>query len=277
MSWVGLRHKGVEVLFPEEWNAAVDALNDLYGWLTDGTNDINVADVYAAYGYFSGLVYSGGKPVIRDGDPVNIYDIFQPGQNSITQAIDQSAATQYLGSISNKINAISMDAYGRVGIIISDPLDEYGYVRTSVFRIDYTPVTSKLDQIISNIYDLKPARSTPTQDLANYTLQASGVVEVVKTNLDNWSTISVSIQAVYSTAATAGVRVRWLYSPDGVNYDTPQDAESAGNYADLTYAAGATRQRTVRIPILAPYVKVQIVNQDSLNAVTVTMWSWLVR
>jgi hypothetical protein len=29
MSWRGLRYKGVEFIYPEEWNAIIDALNDL--------------------------------------------------------------------------------------------------------------------------------------------------------------------------------------------------------------------------------------------------------
>ena len=32
MSWIGLRHKGVEPLYPDEWNKVVDALDILYGY-----------------------------------------------------------------------------------------------------------------------------------------------------------------------------------------------------------------------------------------------------
>jgi len=32
MSWIGLRHKGLEPLFPDEWNRVVDALDILYGY-----------------------------------------------------------------------------------------------------------------------------------------------------------------------------------------------------------------------------------------------------
>ena len=33
MSWIGLRHKGFEVLLPEEWNTVVDALDILYAYI----------------------------------------------------------------------------------------------------------------------------------------------------------------------------------------------------------------------------------------------------
>lgn len=35
MSWIGLRHKGVEPLYPDEWNRVVDALDILYGYSRD--------------------------------------------------------------------------------------------------------------------------------------------------------------------------------------------------------------------------------------------------
>jgi len=91
------------------------------------------------------------------------------------------------------------------------------------------------------------------------------------------SALVVTTRASYDPAATAGVRVRWLYSADGVNFDSSEDAEDVGNYEDLTFSAGATRQRTVVIPLFKPYVKVQIVNLDTTYAVTVTVWKTLLR
>jgi len=91
------------------------------------------------------------------------------------------------------------------------------------------------------------------------------------------SALTVTVRATYDPAATAGVRIRWLYSADNVDYDSPEDAEGAGNYEDLTFSAGATRQRTVVIPLFKPYVRVQIVNRDTTYAVTVTAWRTLMR
>jgi len=94
---------------------------------------------------------------------------------------------------------------------------------------------------------------------------------------DEYSAVVVTVKASYDASATAGVRVRWLYSPDGSNFDSVQDAEDAGNYEDLTFSAGATRQRTVLIPLLQKYTKVQIVNLDSAVSVTVDVWKTLLR
>jgi len=71
--------------------------------------------------------------------------------------------------------------------------------------------------------------------------------------------------------------VRWLFSPDRTNYDTPEDAEAQGNYYDLSFAAGSTRQATILIAAFSNSVKVQVVNKDTAYAVTVNMWSLMLR
>ena len=124
---------------------------------------------------------------------------------------------------------------------------------------------------------LKPLRTSPTQDLSATSIAASGSTNIDKGNLDGYSAIVASVKPTYDASATAGVRVRWLYSPDGTNYDTADGAENEGNYQDLTFTAGATIQETVLIPILAPYVRIQIVNLDTGYAVSVDAWSWLMR
>jgi len=94
---------------------------------------------------------------------------------------------------------------------------------------------------------------------------------------NEYSAVIVTVKASYDAGASSGVRVRWLYSPDGSNFDSVQDAEDAGNYEDLTFSAGATRQRTVLIPIFKKYTKVQIVNLDGSVSVTVSVWKTLFR
>jgi hypothetical protein len=91
VSWRGLRHKGTEILRSAEWNAAVDALNDLYGWLTDGTKDINVDEVYGRTAHFRERIDCEGRPVILDGDPISIYQFYDIAKQQITEAIDKSS------------------------------------------------------------------------------------------------------------------------------------------------------------------------------------------
>jgi len=123
----------------------------------------------------------------------------------------------------------------------------------------------------------EPRRTKPVKKLSGASIAGGGVAEIDFSDLEGYSAIIIAFKATYDPSATAGVRVRWLYSPDGTNYDSPEDAEDQGNYENLTFSAGATRQRTILIPILAPNVKVQIVNLDSAYAVTVDAWGWLLR
>jgi len=124
---------------------------------------------------------------------------------------------------------------------------------------------------------LKSTRASPTQQLSGASIDPGGTHEFTLSDLDTYSAVVVTVKAAYDPSASVGVRVRWLYSMDGVNFDSPEDAEDQGNYEDLTFSAGATRQRSVLIPIFAPYVKIQIVNKDSSYGVTVDVWYTLMR
>ena len=140
--------------------------------------------------------------------------------------------------------------------------------------IDY----EKLKQILELLGDiLKPIRTTPVQELSSQSIVGGGTAEftVDNTETDGFSALVVTVKATYNASATAGVRVRWLYSPDGSNFDSVEDAEDASNYEDLSFSAGATRIRTILIPIFMPYVKVQVVNLDSSYSVVVDAWRTL--
>ena len=138
MSWRGLRYKGTERLTSREWNAVVDALNDLYGFVATGQQDIYVDDVYGNTGYFNNQLYVQGKPVIKDGDPVNIYQFFDPAVSQITYAIESSRATRDLDLVSqytkesrDVVVKLKFSPYGNVGVQIAEPLDVYGRVSTA--------------------------------------------------------------------------------------------------------------------------------------------------
>jgi len=114
-------------------------------------------------------------------------------------------------------------------------------------------------------------RTTPEKVLDSVSIAASGTEEFTIT-AGVYSASIITVSATYNASATSGVRVRWLYSPDNSLFDSPEDAIDEGNYKDLTFSAGETRTRTIIIPHLQPYVKVQIVNLDSSYGVTVTAW-----
>jgi len=140
---------------------------------------------------------------------------------------------------------------------------------------DYGRIKDKIQAIVDS--DLKPVRTTPIPELSNETISPSDEAEFIVSDADSYSAVVVVVRATYNVSATSGVRVRWLYSPDGTNYDSEEDAEAQSQYYDLSFAVGEIRQATILIPIFAPYIKVQVVNLDSSYDVTVTVWKLLLR
>jgi len=136
--------------------------------------------------------------------------------------------------------------------------------------IDYVKLSNSLQEVLLNT---KMARSPVSQDLVNYSLAGGASVNVNKYAGTGWSVLVATVRAAYASTATAGVRVLWLYSQDGTNFDSVNDAMAQGNYYDLSFAAGGTAQATLFIPLLAPYVQILIINKDSSNAATVNLWT----
>ena len=124
---------------------------------------------------------------------------------------------------------------------------------------------------------LKPIRSNPEPVLSSETIDANDLSEFTVSDSDGYSAVVVTVKAAYHASATQGVRVRWLYSPNGSDFDSEDAAEAEGQYNDITFTAGATKVETVLIPLFQPYVKVQIVNKDTSYSVTVDAWKTLLR
>jgi hypothetical protein len=106
MSWRGLRHKGTEVLRSSEWNAVIDALDDLYNMLqksvVSGEGSITTGEIRAHTAYFEERPVVGDKPVLLDGDPVGIDRFSDTALDQITRAINASWIVVELAAISAK-------------------------------------------------------------------------------------------------------------------------------------------------------------------------------
>lgn len=157
---------------------------------------------------------------------------------------------------------------------LTGALDSVG---TDAF-ITYPDDPPNLDIPVSQIRDtLRHERTPPTQEYSAEVVSPSSSIVIDKRTPGPYSSLSITVRATYDAAATQGVRIRWLYSIDGANYDTVEDAEDQGNYEDLSFKEGETRQRTVNIPLITDYVRVEVVNLDTAASVTVDVWSCYVR
>jgi len=117
------------------WNSVMEELNRLYMNATRGSQDYPFDVLYAGSGYFDTLLVQG-RHVIKDGDPVNIYDIFEPAKAAITSAVDQSSRLasieEYTRTASGQLVKLRIDEYGNIGVIIAEPVDTLNRVRVSL-------------------------------------------------------------------------------------------------------------------------------------------------
>jgi len=136
---------------------------------------------------------------------------------------------------------------------------------------------TKLDAVKSGIIDgLEPVRS-PFQILTAESIAGGGKREVTIESAEIHSAIILTVSATYDAAATLGLKIRWLYSPDNVTFDRESEAEAEDQFKDLGFAAGETFTRTFIVLLYQPYVKIQFINKDSTYAVTVNAWRTLLR
>ena len=98
------------------------------------------------------------------------------------------------------------------------------------------------------------------------TIAASGSAESDSQNVSAALGIIVTIQVVYDSSATVGVKCLILTSPDNSNFDTDDDA-----YAVFypSFTAGATVQTSVGIGAEVKYYKLKVINLDGSYSVDV--------
>ena len=257
------------------WGAqVVDAIELCYGLAKRGDPDKPYYMFYGYYGYFFNDLYVQNRRVIKDGDPISIYEIQEPAKTRITEAIDASkqlgdistdldlikdytgesrdilrdrvsrylelvygrsvSIESYTGEIKSiaresrdmlssiksdtseikvhtseirdKVVKIDMDEYGRVGVIIAEPIDEYGRVRTSV-EDAYKPVSSSIKVSASqNTYGVEVSIVSNGRPNVNvfYSLGGAGEV-VVEVSIDGktWR----ELDRVSLSAAGSGIKI----------------------------------------------------------------------
>jgi hypothetical protein len=117
-----------------------------------------------------------------------------------------------------------------------------------------------------------PTREKTEKILDTYVIDPNTAVEHAVTCTENYSAIVLTVRVEYHPLATGGLRVIWLYSQDGENYDTIEDAVEEMHFVDVSFAPGEARQRTTLIPLLTNYVKLVFINTDVNVPVVVSAW-----
>lgn len=175
-------------------------------------------EVNAHVGYFIDDAFVAGRRVLKDGDPITVYDISEPAKTKIREAIEESRTTEYVKEVRDKVVSVRLDEYGNVGVIISEPIDEYGRVKTST-EDAFRPVGSRVKLTAGeNTYGASVTVRTDGRPNINlyYSLGGAGTI-YVEVSLDGteWrllDTISLSASGegikTYSPIAYPYVRAR---------------------------------------------------------------------
>jgi len=181
---------------------------------------------YAYYGYlgfFDGDLYVQGKRVIKDEDPVNIYDIFPPAQDKIEEAFYDALSSSeprvdvavILDPARQTIEQAFYDALSR-GIIIAGPTDQYGNVRVVVANA-FTPVSTSIhvtaNENTSGVELSLIVDGRPNVNVAYYTDTFATLIIEVSNDGVNWfarydNTVNGSGVVAFNDNAFRWVRAR---------------------------------------------------------------------
>jgi hypothetical protein len=210
VSWKGLRFKGTEILRSTEWNLAVAALDELYGWLTDGTRDINVDEVFARRAEFRERILAEGRPVILDGDPISIYQFYDIAVGQITEAVDRSALLAgILGSLDRIYGrllspadiTLAVDSARVTGI--ADLIAQYTGASRSILEQIYGKVPSPADITLA----VDNARVTANTDMiAQYTGSSKTLLEQIYGKLPSREDVTSAIDSASVTRHSLDIR-----------------------------------------------------------------------
>ena len=175
-----------------------DIVPDADGVRSLGTGARAWRQVHAHYGYFKRDLFVQGRRVIKDGDPVTVADLGDQAVSDVTAAIDSARIS--------RLANIRIDEYGNVGVVIAEPLDSRGRVRT-VVEDAFEPVSAgRSVSAAENAYGVELVLETGGRPNVNvyYRLGGAGTVEVyVSNDMVTWRRVDV----ITLSAAGEGFKV----------------------------------------------------------------------
>ncbi|RLF25311.1 MAG: hypothetical protein DRN01_06540, partial [Thermoplasmata archaeon] len=127
---------------------------------------------------------------------------------------------------------------------------------------EYIILTSATVEAISEV------NKTTSQELTSQSIAASSSQNVDSTIPAGKSGAAVTLKTAYDAAATSGATINVFYSPDGTHYDTDTD----DSYIH-PFTAGSTIQKTYIVPAIHPFIRIQVVNNDSSKSITADLWT----
>jgi hypothetical protein len=120
------------------------------------------------------------------------------------------------------------------------------------------------------------------QELTDEVIAAGQYKDVNIAIPEGYTGMIVTVKASFAATnpTTTGVRIVYMYSYNGTDYDNEDNAVDAGNYEDILIPTGQTsvvRQRSFILAALAPHIKLRVKNLDATNDVTINLWRVITR
>jgi len=119
--------------------------------LNMGLPDKRWKEVHSCSGFFSDTLQVQGKDVLKDGDPINIADIYDTAKGKITQAVNDAYITDYNAGIDATLKDIKANIDAKLSTRASESTlqDVYGKI---VSTYDYVrEIKSEVADILANI------------------------------------------------------------------------------------------------------------------------------
>ena len=125
---------------------------------------------------------------------------------------------------------------------------------------------------------LRPARSEAWKPLDGVVVEPRSYASFDIKVPDGWSHVTVVVRVKREVPPVEPerrvARIVWLYSPDGENYDSVDEAERRGNYYDIVIPLPNEKERqiTLVIPAATPHIKVMVINANPEVKIRVDAW-----
>jgi len=94
--------------------------------LNMGLPDKRWKEVHSCAGFFSNTLQVQGKDVLKDGDPINIADIYDTAKGKITQAVNDAYITDYNAEIDATLKDIKANVDAKISDVKAKVEDVYG-------------------------------------------------------------------------------------------------------------------------------------------------------
>ena len=212
--------------------------------------------MYGYTGFFNDNLYVNGKVVLKDGDPINLYEIFTPAQQEIASSV-QSA-----------LGIFDIDEYGNLGVNVQNGVSFYALSPEAQYQFTKAVLDAPQEANLGvegningqmSLYDIyEPAQSQLTQVIVN-ALQQAQISSETETTIEQFS--PTAQQQLYDIISNSLPPIQMTYYGDVIVSPTGQV-----QVYDITPNAQSEIASAVENALSDKYGDIGVVITDPLDA-----------